>query len=65
MAIQWADLSRVDLLKGKMCIHCQKAVFDTALFEDEQLCSLLKNEPNSCLKIDFAQKNLTITYNRK
>jgi hypothetical protein len=59
---QWEELHPTNLLKGKMCDQCHRAVYDTAQFSDEQLSDLLRNEPHTCLKIDLNQENLTITY---
>jgi hypothetical protein len=59
---QWEELHPTNLLKGKMCDQCKKAVHDTAQLSDEQLSALLKNDVHTCLKIDLNQENLTITY---
>ncbi|MET3981145.1 methionyl-tRNA synthetase [Mucilaginibacter sp. UYP25] len=59
---QWEELSQTDLLKGKMCDHCQSTVHDTSLFKDDELLSLLKSNEHTCLKVDLNQPNLTITY---
>jgi hypothetical protein len=60
---QWEELSPTLALKGKMCDHCQSAVYDTSLLTDEELLSVLQSNEHTCLKVDLNQKNLTITYN--
>jgi hypothetical protein len=59
---QWGELSQTNLLKGKMCDHCQSTVYDTSLFEDNEVVSLLQNNEHTCLKVNLNQSNLTITY---
>jgi hypothetical protein len=59
---QWEELNATNFLKGKMCDQCNKTVYDTSLFSDEQLSELVKNDAHACLKIDLNQPNLTITY---
>lgn len=59
---QWADLARTDHLNGRLCETCTNVVLDTALFDDNELLELAKTNPHTCLKLDFNQPNLTITY---
>lgn len=58
----WEDLIQSDLLKGRLCDQCQRTVLDTSLFEDEVLRQVITSDPQTCLKVDLNQSNLTITY---
>ena len=42
------------------CLHCTHPIVDTAQFSDDALRTLLTVQPTTCLKLDFAQPNLTI-----
>ncbi|MFA6246252.1 MAG: hypothetical protein WC615_04885 [Mucilaginibacter sp.] len=60
---QWEELSVTDSLKkGKMCDQCQTTVFDTASLSETELQTLVNDQPQTCLKVDINQDNLTITY---
>lgn len=68
---QWNDLETKGyegsdtaiLLKGKTCKECEKTVYDTSLLNENELQELFKNDPQTCLKIDINQPNLTLTHN--
>lgn len=47
----------------RMCEYCERSITDTANLSDESLLSLVKQKPDSCLKIDFNQTNLIILNN--
>ena len=59
---QWADLARTEHLKYRLCETCTNTVLDTALFDDAELLEIVQTKPGTCLKLDFNQPNLTITY---
>lgn len=62
LAKQWGELSLANLLKGKMCDQCNKAVYDTALLTEEEIQQLLNVDDHTCFKVDLDQLNLTITF---
>ena len=60
-AMQW------DTLHGKgtpyrECSKCSHLIIDTAFFTEEELLHALKNNPDTCLKIDLNQHNITIEH---
>lgn len=62
LAKQWEELSLANLLQGKMCDQCNKAVYDTALLTEEEVQQLLNIDDQTCFKVDLNQPNLTITF---
>lgn len=55
--IEWEELS--DNGKNtRPCHLCNNVVLDTSTLNDLELLNLLKVKPDTCLMIDFNQKNL-------
>ena len=45
---------------SKNCSHCERSIFDTQLFSDEEIYDMVKLNPNTCLKIDLNQNNIKV-----
>ncbi len=61
-SLNWSDLSLIDGSIDRFCKICESNVVETKGFTDEVLLKLLQDKPDTCLKIDFNQKNLRITH---
>ena len=46
-----------------ICLKCNNQVLNTEKHSDAELIGILKKEPNTCLKVDFNQKNIRIITN--
>jgi hypothetical protein len=62
LAKQWEQLDITSPAMAKTCTTCNKAVYETSLLNDADLQGMLQKAPETCLKIDLNQQNLTITY---
>jgi hypothetical protein len=62
LAKQWEQLDITSPAMAKTCTTCNKAVYETSLLTDSELQDMLRKAPETCLKIDLNQSNLTITY---
>lgn len=62
--VEWNNLLTVNA-GFRVCNHCTKQVYDTAMLNDNELSMLLSENPNTCLKIDINQPNLTLTHETK
>jgi hypothetical protein len=60
MQASWQDMTAADDQNNKVCNHCASVIYDTAVYQEEELVTLLKNQPNACLKVDLNQPNLRI-----
>lgn len=61
-SLSWNDLSPVGGGLDQLCAICDSNVVDTAEYNDEALLQLLKTAPETCLKVDFNQKNVSIVH---
>jgi hypothetical protein len=62
LAKRWEQLDPTSGVYAKTCSTCNKPVYDTSLLADSELQAMLQNAPETCLKVDFNQQNLIITY---
>lgn len=62
LAKTWEQLDPTSNEQAKICSTCKEPVYDTSLLMDSELQAMLQNAPKTCLKVDFNQQNLTITY---
>jgi hypothetical protein len=60
--MKWAELQEAGQYSRK-CRVCNHAIVDTALLSDDELLRLIKNNPETCLKLDLNQQNLLIISN--
>ncbi|MDB5004933.1 MAG: hypothetical protein JWQ34_3158 [Mucilaginibacter sp.] len=58
----WDELTNIAHSQDRLCATCQHQVLDTALLNERDLQRLLQLNPNTCLKVDINQFNITITY---
>lgn len=57
-SLNWSDLSQIDSSVDRFCAICESNVVETKNMSDDSLFELLQNHPETCLKIDFNQKNI-------
>ncbi len=57
--IEWDDLKAVGKRKRR-CEKCTHLILDSGQFSDEELLSILRDNPTTCLMVDFNQTNLSI-----
>ena len=57
--IEWDKLSD-NGENTRPCHICNNVVLDTSSFNDLELLKILKNKPDTCLVVDFNQKNLSL-----
>ncbi len=50
-------------MKSRMCSNCDNSILDTSMYNEDELCKLLNQNPDTCLKIDFLQTNIKIITN--
>lgn len=62
LAKTWERLEPTSNAQAKSCSACNRAVYDTAKISDTEVQAILQNAPETCLKVDLNQDNLTITY---
>ena len=62
LAKRWEQLDPASIVQVKFCSTCNKPVYDTSPLMDSELQAILNEAPETCLKVDFRQSNLTITY---
>ena len=55
----WLDLER-SKSKFPKCSDCEKVIIDTNILTDDELVEIVKQDPNTCLKVDLNQNNLTV-----
>ena len=60
--INWDNLEHINSTMRK-CENCNHLIVDTEFFSDEYIISMVKDEPDTCLKIDLNQKNIKIVTN--
>jgi hypothetical protein len=58
---QWESMTKA-IPTYKVCSTCSKAVYDTALLNEDTIQELISNDAHACLKVDLNQQNITITY---
>ena len=59
--IKWDALADVEnTTKIRSCSICDHHIIDTAFLNDKELVSIMKINPDTCLKIDLNQSNIKI-----
>lgn len=61
--IDWEDLVLTQQPSKRICDRCNHEIIDSASLDDQTLIDLVKRHPDTCLKIDLNQTNLTIFTN--
>lgn len=60
--MDWDDLEPTSTTYRK-CSNCDHFIIDTAYTSDDELLHLVKENPNTCMKIDLNQHNINIISN--
>lgn len=60
--VNWEDLERTTK-ESRTCKTCAHLIVDTEQLTDTEILHLVKENPNTCLKIDLHQPNITIVTN--
>lgn len=55
----WAEL-KPSVTGARICDACSRQVHDTAGMTDDDLITLLADEPGACLKVSSSQGNCTV-----
>lgn len=58
---KWDDLKMNGSSDSRICQNCEKSVLKISDKSDQELVAILKNDPNTCLQINFNDKNLKVT----
>jgi len=61
-SLKWGDLSSMDGSMDRFCDICESSVIETKNVSDESLLTLLQENPETCLKVDFNQENIRIVH---
>jgi hypothetical protein len=62
--INWDQLA-VTSGNNRTCTTCNHLIIDTAYVSDDELLQMLQQNPNTCLKLELNQPNLTVIVNGK
>lgn len=54
------DLSPTSADGWSQCMRCERPIVDTSCFSDEEVFSMLRADPSTCLKVDLDQANLRV-----
>ena len=62
--MNWDNLERIEgKAKARSCSNCNHAIIDTSFFSDNEMQAMLQQNPDTCLKIDIRQTNITVITN--
>jgi hypothetical protein len=61
-SLKWDEFSSMDGTMNRFCDICESSVVETKEMSDESLLSLLREKPDTCLKIDWNQENIKIVH---
>ena len=57
--MSWDNLENVNATMRK-CANCDHLIVDTEVLTDQELMKMVRQNPDTCLKIDLNQHNLKI-----
>lgn len=60
--VRWDNLETTTSTSRK-CTNCDHSILDTAVLTDEDLLHIVRQHPDTCLKIDLNQPNISIITN--
>lgn len=60
--MSWDNLEITNTTKRK-CINCDHLIVDTEGMTDDELLKIIRQNPDTCLKIDLNQANIKIVSN--
>lgn len=58
--LNWNDFYPVEGAGERACSVCHHPVLDTAFYNDFDLLRQIRSAPDTCLKVDLEQTNLTV-----
>lgn len=58
--INWNDLEEVNNSILRKCPSCKQTIVDTEYLSDDRLLNMVRQNPETCLKIDLNQQNVTL-----
>lgn len=58
----WDNLVAANVTMRK-CANCDHLIIDTEFFTDDELLKMVRQNPDTCLKIDLNQDNIKILSN--
>lgn len=61
--VDWDELEKTSNSTFRKCTNCDHLIVDTSFLTDDELLSMIKQNPKTCLKIDLNQHNLKIVSN--
>lgn len=61
-SLKWDNLSDLDDRMDRHCDICEHSVIETKALSDDTLLQLIKEKPDTCLKVDFNQENIRILH---
>ena len=60
--MRWENLEATNSTFRK-CANCDHLIVDTEVLSDDDLVKIVRQNPNTCLKIDLNQHNIKIVLN--
>lgn len=60
--VRWDGLVEAHGSPHRSCSVCQHPILDTATMSDGELLSKLRSAPDTCLKVELDQSNLTVEH---
>ncbi len=60
--VEWDNLEVGSDKASRCCEICKKVIIDTVKLTDSEILSIVKDDPNTCLKLNFNQENLEIIF---
>jgi len=60
--VRWDGLMEAHGSPHRSCSVCQHPILDTAAMSDAELLSKLRSAPDTCLKVELDQPNLTVEH---
>lgn len=61
--MNWNDLEKGHNSVSRKCSNCDHSIVDTEVLSDNELLKMVKQDPETCLKIDLNQNNIKIISN--
>jgi hypothetical protein len=59
LKLSWSSL-QAKSETTRTCVHCHHTVLDTKFVTDEALLNVVRENPNTCLKVNLEQHNIKI-----
>lgn len=62
LKIEWETLKGNFENSNRRCGICERDIIDTNHLNDSEIISIILDNPNTCLKLNFNQDNIAIIY---